>query len=448
MVIEHKKTDNLRAVVNIKIQPEDYKPKVDKVISDYRKQASLPGFRKGKVPVGIVKKMVGKNVLLDELNKLLSEKLNEYIRENDLQVLGNPLPKEEDVPSLDLDTQEEFDFAYELGLAPEVKFEVSSKYKFNKYKILVDDKLVDQYVNDAAKRYGKVSEADSVNETDMVHGQFVELDKKGEPKPEGIMHNSTVVLDTIEDDKLKKQFVGKKAGDVLEVNPFKLTPNPADQAAMLGVERDKLDGVSDKFKFTIERINRLEPHAIDKELFEKIYGPDAAKDEAEFRAKIKEDLEKSLEADSDRQLMKDIEDELISKLKLDLPDDFLRKWLESSENVTKEQVDKEYDQYAKGLRWQLIENHVIKQHNIEVKPEEAMDYTKGMVARQMMQYGMPIPEDDELTQTAQRVMSNEEEMRNIYQALYQDKLMQLYKENFKIKEKEISYDDFVKKAKG
>lgn len=448
MVIEHKMVDDLRAVVNIKVQPDDYKDRVEEILNSYRKSANIPGFRKGKVPVGMIRQMMGKNVLVDELNKIISEKLNGYIQEKDLKILGNPLPKEDEMKPLDLDAQEEFDFAYEVGMAPDVKVEVSSKYKFDYYKITVNDETIDKYVTDASRRYGQVAEADSVEETDLVFGQFVELVDDGQPLEGGIMHDGSVVLDNIKDDKVKGKFIGAKVDDVIEVDPATLTENPTDRAAMLGVSADQIESVSNKFKFTVRRISRLTPAEVNQELFDKVYGPEAVSSEEEFRGRIKEDLERSLVMDADRKLMSDIEETLLGKLKITLPDDFLKRWLVSTnEELTPERVDEDYENYAKGLKWQLIENTVIREHNVEVSQDEAVNYTKALVVNQMQQYGAPIPEDEELTQTAMRVLGNEDEARNIYQGLYDQKLLALYKENFKLKEKEIDYDKFVEIAK-
>ncbi len=448
MVIEHKMVDDLRAVVNIKVQPDDYKDRVDEILNSYKKSANIPGFRKGKVPVGMIRQMMGKNVLVDELNKIISEKLNGYIQENDLKILGNPLPKEDEMKPLDLDAQEEFDFAYEVGMAPDVKVEVSSKYKFDYYKITVSDDVIDKYVTDASRRHGQVAEAEAVEGTDLVFGQFVELVDDGQPLEGGVMHDGSVVLDNIKDEAVKNKLIGLKVDEIVEVDPATLSGNPTDRAAMLGVSADQIEGISNKFKFTVKRISRLTPAEVNQELFDKVYGPNAVTSEDEFRGRIKEDLERSLVMDADRKLMSDIEETLLGKLKITLPDDFLKRWLVSTnEELTPERVDEDYENYAKGLKWQLIENTVIREHNVEVTQDEAVNYTKALVVNQMQQYGAPIPEEEELTQTAMRVLGNEDEARNVYQALYDQKLLALYKENFKLKEKEIDYDKFVELAK-
>jgi len=446
MNITQEKIDNLNAVIKVELTEADYKEKVDNVLKDYRKKANVPGFRKGHVPMGMVKKMVGANAMVDEINKILSSSLNEYLTNEKLEVLGNPLPKLEDQEKIDWENQKDFEFKYDVGLAPQFDLKLSDKFKFEYYKIKVDKKELDKQVADIAKRYGKMSNPEAAEATDMLYGQFVELDDKDEIKEGGIMNSSVLIIESVTDKKLQKELVGKKGGDTVILDPKKISEHETDQATALGIQVPELKSITTNFKFNVEKVNRVEPAEVNQDLFDKVFGPNTIKSEDEFRAKIEEQMSGSLVTESERKLKADIQNELLGKLKLSLPDSFLKRWIAASNEkpITPEQVEEEYDEYAKGLKWQLIENKVIKDHDVKVDPEEVMEHTKGLLKQQMASMGMPTDNEEELAETANRVLQNQDEARNIYMMIYDQKLMTLYKNTFKLKEKEVSYEDFIK----
>jgi len=448
MNITQEKVDDLNAVIKVQLAQDDYQEKVDKVLKDYRKKANVPGFRKGHVPMGMIKKMVGPNAVIEEVNKILSESLQKYLTEEKLDVLGNPLPTLEDQEKIDWENQKDFEFKYEIGLAPQFKLELSDKFKFDYYKIKIADKDIDKQIKDIAKRYGKMTNPEVAEDDDMLFGKFEELDGKGNVKEEGISHSSVLIIDAVTDKKLQKSLVGAKAGDVFDLDPKKISEHETDQAEALGVDVATLKGIISKFRYTVEKINRVIPAEINQELFDKIYGPGNLKSEEEFRNKISEELGKGLNVDVDRKLKADVQEKLLDKLKLSLPDEFLKRWIVASNEkpITQEQIEEEYDEYAKSLKWQLIENKIISGNNVKVEPEEVMEHTKGLLKQQMESMGMPAPEDKELEETANRVLQNQEEARNIYGMLFDTKLIELFKNTFKLKEKEVSYDDFIKIA--
>lgn len=448
MNITREKVDDLNAILKVELKQEDYQEKVDAQLKDYRKKANIPGFRKGHVPMGMVKKMVGTNLLVDEINKILSESLHKYIEDEKLDILGNPLPKIGEEDKIDWENQTDFEFRYDLGLAPQFDVKVGDKYKFEYYKIKVADKDVDKYINDVAKRYGKMSNPDVAEADDMIFGNFEELDGTGNVKEGGINHSSVIIIEAVTDKKLQKALVGAKSGDTFDVDPRTISPQEKDQAAALGVDEVTFKSIISKFKFTVDKVNRIIPADLNQELFDKVYGPGAVSNEKEFKDKVREELGRGLSVDADRKLKVDVQEELIKKLKLDLPNEFLKRWIVASNEkpITPEQIEAEYDEYAKGLKWQLIENKIIKDNNVKVEHEEVIEHTKGLLAQQMAGMGMPTNDDEQLTETANRVLQNEEEARNIYMMMYDNKLMTLYKNSFKLKEKEVSYDDFVKIA--
>jgi trigger factor len=447
MNISLDKKDDLNGVITITLTPEDYQENVDKQLRNYRKNASLPGFRKGKVPMGMIKKMVGTQVLVEEINKVLSEALNKYIIENKLDVLGQPLPKENDKP-IDWDNDKEFTFNYDVAFAPEFSVDVNSKTKFDKYVVKIDEKLIDKFVEDAARRYGKLEDAEKAAEEDMLFGKFEEIDENGNPVEGGITNESYLVISEVTDKKLQKKLIGAKKGDEIIIDDITtISKNHNDAAGALGITHDQLHDIKNKFKFTVENVKHLVPHELNQELFDKIYGEGQVKSVEEFRNRVKEELEKGLQADIDKKLYADIQNKLLEKLNLPLPDEFLKRWIVATNEkpITKEDLEREYPAYAKNLKWQLIENKIIRDNDIKVTHEEVVDFVKQILKQRYESMGLPV-DDEMLNQAAGEVLKNREELENIYAKLYDDKLMELFKEKFKINEKEIDYDKFLELA--
>jgi len=446
MEVIKKDIDKLNAEITIKIKEDDYKGRVDEALKKYRKQANLPGFRKGMVPMGMVKKMVGPNILVDEINKLLSDKLYDYIGAEKLNILGNPLPKESE-DKIDWETQKEFDFTYELGIAPEVKAELSEKDKIQKYKIKVADKMVDEQIEEIAKQYGKMKDVDAAEEEDMLYGKFQELEK-GQIKEDGITNGTVLNIRILNKAKDQKLFLGKKVGDEVKLKPVGMAGEQY-VAAWLGIEKEEIDAYKNtEFLYAIEKINRMEAAELNQEFFDRIYGKEVVKSKEEMVERIREEMNKNFEQNAEQLFEREVQDHLMKKAKLQLPDDFMKRWLMTANEkpLTKEQLEEEYEQYAEGIKWQLIENKLIRDHNIKVEKEEVVEYTKGMVRQQLSGMGQNMMDENELEDTAKRVLENQDEARRLYDQLYQLKMRDLYKEKVKVKEKEISYDEFLKLA--
>lgn len=449
MNVVEEKIDDLNAILRIKVSAEDYSEKVDKTLSDYRKQANLPGFRPGKTPLSLIKKKYGKGVLAEELNKVVNESLHNFITQNNLNILGNPLPKEDEEVIGDFDNPADFEFAYEIGISPEFEIKLSKKNKFDYLKVAIDDEMLDKEVENLAKRYGKLVSCDVVEDKDMVLGQFDELEGK-EIKEGGISNTSTISMEFIEDSAAKKGLIGKKAGDVITIDPRKVSKGDSDLAAMLAIKAEDVANVPSTFSFKITEVKKMIPAAIDQALFDKLFGEGTIKSEKELRERIGADLSKMFDNDSDRLFSQKVTDELVSSTKLELPENFLKRWIQASskEEVTAEQIENDFESYKNSLKWQLIQNKLIKENNLKVEPEEAIAYTKSLLINQFAQYGMPAPEDTELESQAKNVLSNQEEANKIYDNLYSVKIMNLLKEMVKINEKAIPYDKFVEEAYG
>jgi trigger factor len=440
--------DALNANLKITVNPSDYEAKVKQTLEKHRKTAKIPGFRPGKVPFGHIQQKYGASVLSEELNKTVSQALNGYITENKLEILGNPIPTEKDGFKGDFANPGDFEFTYQLGIAPQVKVSLSPKSKFEYFKVKVDKKLIDQQIDDLTRRYGKLVSTDTVGERDMILAQFVELDEDKEIKEGGIMHSSTISMEFVNDSKVKKELMGKKVGDKVTVNPTSVSKGGADTASMLGIDEAALDTISDDFQMTINEVKVMEPAVLNTELFDKLFGEGTVKDEKELKARVKSDLENMFVNDSDRLLTKAVYESLIEKTKVELPDNFLKRWIKFSneKEVSSEQVEAEYGDYAKGLKWQIIQGNIFKANDIKLENDEVITFTKGLLVSNYSQYGMPAPDDKELTASAMKVLQNKEEASRVYDMMAEQKLTKFFKDTVKLVEKEISYDAFVELA--
>ena len=449
MKLTQSKAKDLMATITVEVKAADYSERVEKVLKDYRKTAEVPGFRKGKTPMGIINKKYRTSVIVEEVNKMLQDELYKHITAQKVRVLGSPMPIDE--KPIDWQNDEDFTFEYEVGLAPEFDVKITAKDKLNYYKIKADAKLVDGYCNDIAKRYGKMSNPEASVEGDLIFCTIEQLDVDGIVMDNGIKNDATVAMDYIADKKIKKQFVGVKTDDLITVNVMKAFTNHSDLGAMLNVDHAAIHNLtSEEFQFTVKNVNRLEPAELNVELFDKVYGPGAIKDEKEFKAKVKSEAEAQFVGESDRMLKNDVVTYFVDKLKLAMPNEFLKRWLvqTSEQPITMEMLETEYDMYAKSLQWQLIENKILENHSIKVTQDDVLAHTKVLISAQMKQYGQPEGDDKQLTDIATNILKNEEERKKVYDQIFDERTLVVYKENFKLTEKSVSYDEFVKLASG
>lgn len=446
MDITKETIDDLNAVVKLKVTPADYTDKVENALKSYQKKVSMPGFRPGKVPASLVKKMYGKSVLAEELNRILSDSLYQYIRENNLEVLGNPLPKEEN-NNVDIENQKEFEFSFDMALAPKFDLNLDTSTTFTEYNVQADEKIINDYVSDITRRYGQIVPSDVAGEGDLLYGDFVELDTNGEVVPGGIFKASSVFLDKPVKDH-HQLLVGAKAEDKFDLDPIAISDNVNDRAQKLGITPGQAENLSNKFRFTVKNISKLVPAELTQELFEKVYGPGVVSTETEFRAKIADELSKMFGRDSEERLRTEITNRLLAQTNLSLPDEFLKRWLVAANEkpVTMEQVEQEYPIYARQLRWQLIENKLIKDNNIQVTADEAKEHVKEILKDNFRKYGRNPDEvsENELNDTAERVLKKEDEAKKIFENLYSRKLMTLYRSKFSITPKNVSYEEFIR----
>jgi trigger factor len=438
MNITKENIDALNAVVKIEIVAEDYQAKVAAILLDYRKKSDIPGFRKGHVPMGMVKKQYGNSVIIDEVNKIVQESLNKFLSEEKLDLLGNPLPRVQEDFSWDTET---FSFEFELGLAPEFTIDLSAKKKITQYTIVADDALIDKEVENLQSRYGKMNAVAVVSKTSNVTGTFVNEEKE-------INKKSTISLTDLKAKANVKKLVGAKAGDVIELKTKELFSDDHKLEETLGLSHDDIHGLDIVVSLTIEEVTETELAELDKELFDKLFTDGSVSSVTELKGKIKEDAEKQFLAQGDQQLLNAVTEYLVENTKFDLPSEFLKKWLATvgETPMTEEQATAEFTKSEKGLRYQLIEGKVMKDNNIQLDYAELVDYAKGFIRTQMAQFGNMNPEEKELDDIAGRILANQDEAKRLQEQLVSHKLLTFYKENITFKTKEISYEGFIKEV--
>lgn len=446
MEITKESIGELNEVVKIQLKPEDYKEKVDIVIKNTRKKVQMPGFRQGHVPEGLVKKMYGKAILVEELNKIVSESLDKFITENKIDILGHPLPYNEKNDSNNWENPSEFEFMFELGLAPQFNLNLPPDHTFPYYEIQVDEAKTDTYVDDIRKKYGKFSNPEVSEASSVLYASFTEVDKDNQPVINGITTTTTLTLDLVKDEKIKASLTGLKKDETAVIDLIEAMNNDTEVSYMLNIPKDKIPGIQNNFAMKIISVNKVEKAELNQELFDKVYGKDAVTGETEFRDKIKSEISAMFAVESDRKLQHDIEDELLNQFKFSLPDNFLKRWLKNvnEKPVTPEQIEKEYNGYARGMKLKLIENRIIKENDIKVTQEEIESFAKRMIINQFAQYGNSYLTDEMVSDMTKRYMSKEENVRKIIESLSERKVFNYLNSIVKKDVKTVSYDEFMK----
>ncbi len=437
MNITKKDIDKLNAVITVEISKDDYSSKVEKVLADYRKNANIPGFRKGQVPMGMVKKQYGKPVLVEEVNKILQESLHKFLNEEKLDILGNPLPKNES--SIDWNA-DDYSFEFELGLSPEFNVDVKGN-EVLQYKIVADEEMLNNQVKTIRKQYGKLVSKNEVEKGDEITGIFTSTEKEIEKK-------TTLSTEEIAGKKQLESLIGAKVGDTVTLNTKGMFADDHDNQKYLGVAHDEAHGLDIEVSFKVEEVNTREMAELNQELYDKLFGEAKVTSEKELKEKIKEDAEGQFAQQSDQKLLNDFVDSLIENTKFELPKEFLQRWIAmSGENrLSEEDAKAEYERSEKGLRYQLIEGKLRAENNLQVTFDELKDFSKNMIKAQMAQFGQTNPSDEELESIAARILSNKEEVQRLSEQLNSNKLLTFFKENAKLKTKEVTYDKFIKEA--
>ena len=441
MNISKKDVSSQIAELSITITPTDYAVKVESAIKKVQQKAAMPGFRPGKVPVGLIKKQHGKSILVDEINKILNETLYNYINDNKLEILGNPMPKTDN--NVDFEHQTEWTFNYELGLTPsfDVKLDNSQSFVYNTVKI--DDELVEKYLKDVKRNYGKPSNPDVATEKDVVYIDIVELDAENNIVAGGVFKSTSIGIDRLKNEAAKAKLIGATKESKIIINANELYDSAVDKSISLGIDKEVAESFSANLQLTVRNIARMEDAELNQELFDKLYGAGTINSEAEFRDKIKAELAIMFTQDTDRKFIEGVEKTMVEKLNIQLPDDFLKRWLMAvnEKPLTKEQLEAEYPSYANSMKWKLIENKIIKANEIVVSNDEARAEAAGYIRSQYARYGQT-PDEAEVAKIADSILAKKEEAQKIYEGIYSKKVLDVLKTNCKLETKEVSYNEF------
>jgi trigger factor len=446
MNITRENIDDLNAVIKVEIKKTDYEEKVENVLKDYRKKANIKGFRPGMVPIGLVKKMYGKAVQIDEINKIVTENLQKYIADEKLEVLGDPLPRLDEQEHIDFDTQEEFAFSFELGLAPAIDLKINKKNKVTQYDIIVDEKMKNDYLENYTRRFGELRSAETTEDKDVIKGKLEAIDSDGNPVPEGPSADLTsLAIDIIKDKKIKKQFIGKGLNESIDFDLKKAFPNDTEVAGLLQKKKEEVGSIEGNFRFTINEISRFHPAELGPELYSRIYGEGIVTSEEEFMKKIEDEIAVSLKRESDYKLMLDIKTHTLEKTDFPLPEEFLKKWLlRVNENTTAEQIEKEFDSFRKDLKWQLIRNKIARENEVKITEEELLQEAANITRNQFHQYGLFYATDEQISNYAKETLKREEDAKRIADKILEEKVILILKELVKLENKSVSIEEFNK----
>ena len=447
MNISRENIDELNAILTVSIEKNDYEATVNDVLKNYRKKASMPGFRPGMVPAGLIKKMHGKAALAEEVNKILSKSLTEFIQAEKLNVLGEPLPNEEKQTPIDWDAQSDFSFVFDVAFAPEIEVKLEKATTIPFYTIEAGEEMVNKQLDAYAGRLGENKVVETVEDKDTVRGNFVQLNEDGSELEGGIVAEKVVIaIDLMKDEEVKASFLGKKAGDVIVFDPVKAYDNKHEVGHMLNISHEQAETISGNFSFTIIEVLHFEKAELNQDLFSKIYGEDSGiETEDEFKAKVKAEIEENFVHSSNYKFALDSRDALLKAIQFDLPEAFLKRWIKvTNEKMTDEQIESDFDNFMVDLKWQLIKDKIVKDNELKITEEEVRELAKEMAAIQFRQYGLNNVGEEHLENYANHMLKNEEERRKLVSRKQEDVIIATIKDKVTLNVKEISYEEFNK----
>lgn len=446
MKISEEKKDDLYGTLKVHIKVSEYEAQVGDAIKGYRKKINMPGFRSGHVPISLIKKKYGLSIKVEEINKIISKEITDYLQKNKLPIFGYPIPKES---SVDWSKDEDYIFEYDLGYKPNFKISFPKSKDVKYYKIKVDKKQLDDNVNDLRMRFGNNVFPDKVKyEEDILYVKLDELKEENKDEKKNLIsHNSSLLVSKIEDKIFKKKVLNSKKGDILNFDPKKAFTNEVDLVSFLGIKKEGLDQINTIFSCKIDSIKRIEPCEINEDFFKKAFPDKKIKSEKEMRKELSGNFENMYQSHSDNRFFKDSIDFIIDKSKIELPDNFLKKWLNTNmdKKMEKAQLDEQYESYKKSFYWELVKEKIMDEEKIEITEQLIVEESKSMLELQFRQYGM-MKNNDELDQFANNLLQNKEEKQRIIDQIINKKVIDYLKKKIKIEKKQISLDDFTKLA--
>ncbi|MGB0487112.1 MAG: trigger factor [Flavobacteriaceae bacterium] len=437
MKVSKKDIDKLNSIISIDIEKNDFESNVENVLKDYRKRANIPGFRKGHTPIGLIKKQYGLSVKVDEINKLIQKGLSDYLSNEKLAILGNPVPVEKNNIDWNAD---KLTFDFEIGLSPKLEVSLKNKKAIPSFEIDVDKKMIDDQIKNIQNQYGKLLAQNRIEDDFEINGNFKNEDFK-------IDNKSNFKLKDIKGKSNKELLKKLTIGDSVELKTKGLFTKDSDLTFHLKIDDQKKDEIK-VVNFSLTEINKRVPADLDQELFDKLFGKNSIKSVTELKDKLKKDAESNFANQTDQKLLNDITEHLIDNTKFELPDKFLKKWMQTAgeKKLTEQEANEEYEKSEKGLRYQLIEAKIIEQNDIKIDHIKIKDFAKELIKSQMKQYGQNSPEEKELESIAQRILSNKDEVKRISDQLLSKELLELFKNNLKFKKNKVSYEKFIEMA--
>ena len=446
MNVSMQNVDKVSALLTVNIEKADYQEKVEKLLKKYRQQVNMPGFRKGMVPMSLIKKQFGKSAMAEEVDKLMQEAVNNYIRENKVNMLGMPLPNDEKMQTIDFDTQENFEFVFDIALAPEFKAEVSEQDAIDFYTIAVSDEMVNSQVDMYAQRAAKYEKVEEYADRDMVKGLLAELDENGSTKEGGIQVEGAVMMPSyMKNDEQKAIFATAKVNDVLVFNPnAAFDGNEAELSSLLKIKREEVAEMKSNFSFQVEEITRAVPAALTQELFDQVFGEGAVSSEEEFRGKIKEGIAAQFLADSNYKFLLDARTYLMNKVgKLEFPDALLKKiMLMNNEDKGESFVEENYEKSLEELTWHLIKEQLVEAFEIKVEQADVLEMAKENTRMQFAQYGMMSIPEEMLENYAKEMLKKKENVEGLVNRAVETKLAAALKAKVSLNNKEVSMEEF------
>lgn len=444
MNISHEIIDGVNAVIEVNVTPGDYNPQVDKAIKDQAKKAKLPGFRPGLVPTSHIRRTYGKAILFDEVNRIVSDKINNYITENKLEVLGQPLPKEDGKNDYNWDFKDDFSFHYEIGIAPEFDIPFNGKTTFTNYIIKADAETLDSRVKNLRRSYGKMTNPEVSEAGDVLYADFTQVDAQGEVVEGGITKTSSFRTDLVEDKKIIKTLVGLKKDDEVTID-IKKAVSTVDAARVLGITEEEVAALENPtFKLVVKNVNRLEEADLTPEFFDKLFGEGTVTNEEEFKAKVREEVEGMFVQNANQKLQNDLYTKGMEAVDVKFPEDFLKRWLKATNPELKEgELEEGFEDFLKNLKWTIIENRIITQNNLEIKYDEVLDLAKARIDAQIKMYS-PGQEatDEQLNQYAVQFLQDKEQANRLFDEVKSLKVFDYLKGVVKLKDEEIEYNKF------
>jgi trigger factor len=436
--IKFDKTGNSEAFIKISLKENDNQPQVTQKIKEFSKKANIKGFRPGKVPPGLIRQMYGSSILGEEINKIVSDELNKFLKESDLQFLGEPMPSDNQ-ENIDWTTQKEFDFNFNVGYTDGFDLKIDKKFKVDRNNIKVDDKVINETIENLQKQFGEVTNPETVGESDTIYGPVISKD--------GSIEKEVSIEFASLNKSFSKNLVGSKVGDTFEIDTKKSFNDKEHFAQISHLTSDELKSVKNKLNFTLKGITHTAPAEINQDLFDKTFGKDAVKTESEFRDKVKLTISKNYESESLHFFHHKIREKLLDKTKIVLPNAFLKKWLvKTNEKMTEDALESEFDQYAGELKWSLIRNKIAKDQDVKVEHEEIVNEAKILLAQQFGGPSIIEQLGDQMDALADNYLKaeNGDNYMKVFNQLQSKKVYGFLEEQISIKEKEVSLDEFRK----